>query len=116
MAEESREPLSAEERRLREEQEEREFDEAVKKLNARVHKHMGMTAAVLGLIAAGVALWRLSSVMGVSPLEALGGAMPLFFIVLVILGIGVLFSLGTSRVAYAIEKLVKRMQKKKAGE
>lgn|GEM_PF-3343554 len=115
MGEEPREPISAEEHRRREEQEEREFDEAVKRMNARVHKHMGMTAAVLGLIAAGVALWRLSAVLGVSPLEALGGAMPLFLLCLIILAIGALFSFGTSRVAFAVERLVKRLQKK-AGE
>jgi hypothetical protein len=113
---EEQERLSAEERRLQEEQEERAFDEAVKELNARVHRHMGMTAAVLGLIATGVALWRLSAVMGVSPLEALGGAMPLFTICLVILGLGVVFSLGTSRVAWGIEKLVEWARKKQAGE
>lgn len=114
--ERSEEALRLEAERERELQEEREFDEAVKRMNARVHRHMGMTAAVLGLVAAGVALWLLSSRMGISPWEALGGAMPLFVICLVILGLGVVFSLGTSRIAYGIEKLVERTKKKKAGE
>ncbi|MFZ5813887.1 MAG: hypothetical protein ACOY93_01110 [Bacillota bacterium] len=115
MTEENRQPAD-EERRLKEEREEREFDEAVRQLNYKVHRHMGMTAAVLGLIAAGVAFWRLSSVMGISPWEALSGAMPLFGLILVILLLGVIFSLGTSRLAWGIEKLIERAKKRKAGE
>lgn len=106
-------PLTDAEREL---QEEREFDEAVKRLNAKVHRHMGMTAAVLGLVAAGVALYLLSSRLGISPWAALADAMPGFFVILVILGLGVLFSLGTSRIAWGVERLVKRIKKRKAGE
>lgn len=111
MTDEPRQP-SAEERRLQEEQEEREFDERVRALNTRVHKHMGMTAAILGIIAAIIGFWLLSSRMGISPWTALKEAGPLFLVVLVILGLGVLFSLGTSRIAYGIELLVKRYKKK----
>lgn len=111
--EEKQQPLTDVEREL---QEEREFDEAVKRLNAKVHRHMGMTAAVLGLVAAGVALYLLSSRMGISPWWALADAMPAFLVVLAILGLGVVFSLGTSRLAWGIELLVKRIKQKKAGE
>lgn len=116
MSEEQQLQLSEAERRLKEEQEEREFDETVRQLNAKVHRHMGMTAAVLGLVAAGVGLWLLSSRLGISPWAALKDAMPAFFVVLVILGLGVVFSLGTSRLAWGIERLVKRIRKKKASE
>lgn len=91
-------------------------DEADRKLRARVHRHMGMSAAVLGVIAAIVGLWWISKVFGVSPWTAVKEAIPLFLIVLVILGLGVVFSLGTSRLAYGIELLVKRYKKKKAGK
>lgn len=111
MTDDSKQP-SAEERRLQEEQEEREFDERVRELNARVHRHMGMTAAILSIIAAIVGFWLLSSRVGISPWTALREAGPLFLIVLVILGLGVVFSLGTSRLAYGIELLIKRYKKK----
>ncbi|MFZ5823950.1 MAG: hypothetical protein ACOY94_06435 [Bacillota bacterium] len=112
MTDEPKQRTAEEERRLQEEQEEREFNERVRELNNRVHRHMGMTAAVLGIIAAIVGFWLLSSRLGISPWTALKEAGPLFLIVLVILGLGVVFSLGTSRLAYGIELLVKRYKKK----
>lgn len=89
-----------------------ELTEAEKAFRAKVHRHMGMTAAILGLIAAGVGFWSIGRVFGFSPWAALAEAMPLFLICLAILGLGVVFSLGTSRVALGIERLVTRKNRK----
>lgn len=96
----------------------REMDEAQRKLHAKVHRQLGTLAAVLGIVAAIVGFWFIGRLFGVSPWQALREAMPLFVIVLIILGLGVLFSMGTSRIAYGIERLVKKNKKQqaKAGE
>lgn len=75
------------------------MSEKERELRNRFHMQMGITAAVLGLAAAGVGLWWISSSFGVSPWAALAEAMPLFGIVLLILGAGALFSLATVRLA-----------------
>ena len=90
--------------------------EAERQLRAKVHKHMGMTAAILGVAAAGVGFWWISRVFGVSPLAALGEALPLFTIVLAILGAGVLLSLAVSRLAWWVERASKRNRKHEVGE
>lgn len=85
--------------------------EAERALKAKVHRHLGMTAAVLGILAAGLGLRWISVNFNISPWAALGEAMPLLLIVLVILGIGILGSLGISRLALGIERLAKRKER-----
>ncbi|HEY3365188.1 MAG TPA: hypothetical protein VGK74_09065 [Symbiobacteriaceae bacterium] len=89
---------------------------AKKSLEARVHRNMGMAALVLGLVAAGVALARMRTMFGVSPWAALGMSSSGMFWVLLILGAGVVFSLGTSRIGRGMEWLAGRGKRKKAGE
>lgn len=93
-----------------------ELSEAERQLRAKVHRQMGMSAAILGGIAVLVGFWWISRVFGVSPLTALRETMPLFTIVLVILGAGVLFSLAASRLALWIERLNNRYRKQEVGE
>lgn len=97
-----------------EQQQARELAEE-RELHARAHKHMGMAAAILGLVAVFVALARMRAIFGVSPWEALrlgASAMPW---VLLILGLGVLFSLGASRMMLGLEWLVKRITGRQVG-
>ena len=77
-----------------------------KELNARVHKHMGMSAAILGLVATVVALIRIPKMFGVSVGETfgiLGMWIPLVF---VILAVGALASLGTTRLLIGVDWVV----------
>lgn len=84
--------------------------ERQRQLNARVHKHMGMTAAILGLGAAAVALVRLPAAFGISAWEGLRiGATGLPWVLLV-LGLGVLFSLGASRLMMLLTRWFERNQ------
>jgi hypothetical protein len=89
--------------------------EAEQRLRAAVHRQLGMLAALLCLVAAVVALWRLE-VNGISAWHALklgGGAYPW---VLLILGVGVLFGVATSWVGLVVDWLaVRRIKKEKAG-
>jgi len=85
-----------------------QLKEAERALKARVHRQMGMTAAVMGVIAAGVGFWWINRVFGVSPLEALVSAMPLFAIVVALLGLTALAGLGAARMAISAERLARR--------
>lgn len=92
------------------ERERLELEEQERKLRAKLHRYMGTLAAVLGVVAAIVALARMETMFGVSPWEALGiGSTGMPWVIL-ILGLGVLFSMGTSRIAIGIEWLVKRIR------
>jgi hypothetical protein len=86
--------------------------EAERKLKSRVHRHMGMTAAVLGIVATFVALARMRSMFGISPWEALGigaGAMPWVVAILVAI---VLLSMGTSRLLLAVNRISRWLTRK----
>lgn len=87
-----------------------------REVQARVHRQMGITAAVMGVIAAGVGFWWIGRVFGVGPLEALRAALPLFLIVLVILALGALLSLGAARAAWLTERLVTKHRKQRIDE
>lgn len=94
--------------------------EAERKLRASVHRWMGTIASLLVLAAIGVAFYRITALNGENMVEvgawqALKASGPLFAIVLVILGLGVLFSMGTTRVMLGLEKLVNRIKGTKAG-
>ncbi len=97
-----------------------ELEAAERELRARVHRHMGWLATVLVLIAIVVALWRLNTWIqelgwGYSLWEAMGIGATTVPWVLLILGLGVVFSLGTSRLMLGIEKLAELVRRKKAG-
>lgn len=93
-----------------------EESEAERALRARVHRHMGMTAAILAIGAVIVALARMRTMFGVSPWEALGIGTTTLPWLLLILGAGVVFSLGTTRLMFGIEKLLTLLKGKKAGK
>lgn len=82
--------------------------EAERELRARVHKRMGITAAVLGIIAAGVGFWWINRAFGVKPWEALVSALPLFGLVVALLALAALVSLGAARLAYFAERRAHR--------
>lgn len=84
------------------------LNEAERALRARFHRQLGMTAAVMGVIAAGVGFWWIGRAFGVTPWEALVSAMPLFGIVVALLGLAALAGLGTARLAYFAERLARR--------
>jgi len=84
--------------------------ELEREVQARVHRQMGITAAVMWVIAAGVGFWWIGRVFGVGPLEALRAALPLFVIVLIILALGALLSLGAARAAGFAERIVGRRE------
>lgn len=87
---------------------EEQLNEAERELRARVHRQMGMTAAVMGVIAAGVGFWWINRSFGVSPWEALASALPLFGIVVALLAAAALVGLGAARLAYLTERLARR--------
>jgi hypothetical protein len=88
--------------------------EAEKELRAKMHRWLGMLAAVLVVVAIGVAIWRLNATLkqsglGMSLGESLGiGMSSLPWILLVIL-LGVLFSLGTTRIMMGLDWLARRV-------
>jgi apolipoprotein N-acyltransferase len=84
-----------------------------REVQARVHRQMGITAAVMGVAAAGVGFWWIGRVFGVGPLEALQAAWPLFLLVLVILALGMLLSLGAARAAWLTERFLARRRQRK---
>lgn len=95
--------------------EELEELEAERELKARVHRHMGMTAAVLAIGAVIVALARMKTMFGISAWEALGIGSTTLPWLLLILGAGVVFSMGTTRLMTGIEWVVRKVTGKKAG-
>jgi hypothetical protein len=91
--------------------------ELQRKLQARLHAQLGKLATVLVLIAVGVAIWRLDtslkeSGLGYSLWESLGSGASAMPAVLLILGLGVIFSLGTTRIMLLAEKLYHRIRGK----
>jgi hypothetical protein len=101
----------------RQEAEERAREEAIiRAINNKVHRHMGMSAAILGLIAMIVALIRIPAMFGVSVGETFGILGMWVPLLLVIVGLGVLFSLGTTRLMLSGEWLLRKLTGKKAGE
>ncbi|MDB4894084.1 MAG: hypothetical protein JWN15_346 [Firmicutes bacterium] len=89
-----------------------------KELNARVHKHMGMSAAVLGLVATIVALIRIPAMFGVSVGQTFGILGMWIPVVFVILAVGALASVGTTRLLQGVEWVVNlfRGNKKEIGK
>lgn len=88
---------------------------AEKELNARMHRWFGTSAAVLGLVAIIVALSRMRAMFGISPLEALGIGSTTLPWLLLIVAIGVAFSMGTTRLLAGAEWIIKKLTGKKAG-
>lgn len=89
--------------------------EAERELKARVHRHMGMTAAILAIVAVIVALSRMQAMFGISAWEALGIGSTTLPWLLLILGAGVAFSMGTTRLMTGLEWVVRKLTGKKAG-
>jgi len=94
--------------------------EAERATRAMVHRLMGMGAALLTVVAVIIAYWRLAATLGGSGLEmsfgqAVGiGLSALPWVILVIL-VGVLFSLGTTRVMLGLEWVWKKIRGKRHG-
>lgn len=93
-------------------------------LRAKVHRWLGVLATVLVLVAIGVAIWALDrslkqSGLGYSLWESLGFGFSALPWVLLILGLGVVFSLGTTRTLLLLERAVNAIKhmvgNKKAG-
>ncbi len=98
-----------------EDQSEQEQIERDRQLNARAHRVLGTTATILVVLAILVALARMRTMFQVSPWEALGlGASGMPW-VLAIIGLGVVFSLGTTRIMGVVAWVVNRVRGKKAG-
>lgn len=89
--------------------------EAERELSARMHKYFGWLSTVLVLVAVVVALSRMRAMFGVSPWEALGIGSTGLPWVLLILGLGVVFSMGTTRLMLFLEWVVKRIKGNRAG-
>lgn len=93
--------------------EEDDRTEAEREVSARVHRHMGMTATILVLLAVVVALARMRTMFGISPWEALGIGSSALPWILGIIGLGVFFSLGTTRIMMGIDWVVRLMRGRK---
>lgn len=87
-----------------------------KELNARVHKHMGMSAAILGLIAMIVALVRIPAMFGISVGQTFGILGMWIPLLLGILAVGALASVGTTRLVRGVEWIVNLFRGKKASK
>jgi hypothetical protein len=86
--------------------------EEEKALRAKMHRWLGMLALLLVVVAIIVAIWRLNvslkqSGLGISLGESLGIGMSSLPWILVIIGLGVIFSLGTTRVMLGLDRLVR---------
>lgn len=95
--------------------------EAERELRAKVHRWLGTLAAVLVVVAIGVALTRMRATTshlvpeGYSPWEALGiGATTIPWVLLIVL-LGVIFSMGTTRLMMLLHWIVDKVKGKKAG-
>ena len=98
--------------------------EEERRVRAQVHRWLGTLATVLVVVAIGVAVWTLDrslkqSGLGISLWESLGMGFSALPWVLLIIGLGVVFSLGTTRTMLLLERVVqavrKTLSKKKAG-
>jgi hypothetical protein len=88
-----------------------------RELRARVHRHLGMLATILVFVAIGVALYRIPAMFGplfgekgISPWEALGIGATAIPWVLGIFALGVIFSLGTTRLMTGLAWIVNRVR------
>jgi len=88
--------------------------ELERRVAARVHRQMGITAAAMGTVAAGVGFWWIGRVFGVGPLEALRAAWPLFLLVLLLLAFAMLVSFGAARAAWLTEQFAARRRRRDA--
>lgn len=92
--------------------------EEERKMRAKVHRWMGMSAALLTLVAIAVAVWRLNvsleqSGLGISLGDSMRDMLGASFWVLVVVAVGVGFSLGTTRLMLGLEKLVRLVRGKR---
>lgn len=85
------------------------------KLKAAVHRQLGMIATLLVLVAIGVALWRMETMFGVSPLYALSLGSGAFTWVLLILGVGALFGFSFSWIGLIADWNAARRVRKQQG-
>lgn len=99
----------------------REEQEEERRQRAAVHRWMGISALVLTLVAVVVAIWRLNVSLAESGAElgiSLGDSMRDMFAalpwVLLVVAVGVVFSLGTTRIMQGAEKLVRLIRGKKS--
>lgn len=86
--------------------------EAERRMRALVHRWMGMSAALLTFVAVGVAIYRLNVTLAQSGAEvgiSLGESMRIMVLalpwVLLLIGLGVVLSMGTSRIMVGLEKV-----------
>jgi FtsH-binding integral membrane protein len=89
--------------------------EEERRVRAQVHRWMGMGAALLTLVAVGVAIYRLNATqaeVGMPVGEAMRVMLSGLPWVLAVIALGVVFSLGTTRLMLGIEKLVKWIRRK----
>lgn len=97
--------------------------EEERQMRAKVHRWMGMAATLLTLVAVGVAIYRLNVTLSQNQAEVgitLGESMKIMFSalpwVLLVIALGVLFSMGTTRIMLGLEKVVGWMKGKKVGK
>lgn len=102
--------MSDEQKLTREEQEEE------RRVKASVHRWMGVSATLLTVVAIIVAIYRLGATQTEVGLP-LGEMMKIMFgalpWVLAVIAVGVLFSMGTTRIMLGLEKLVNLIRGKK---
>ncbi|HYF91931.1 MAG TPA: hypothetical protein VD969_06770 [Symbiobacteriaceae bacterium] len=102
-------------RELTREEEERQH-------RAAVHRWLGVAALVLTVVAVVVAVWRLNvslaehgAELGITLGDSMRDMLGALVWVLVLVAIGVLLSLGTTRIMPGVEKLVRLVRGKKSG-
>jgi uncharacterized membrane protein YidH (DUF202 family) len=86
-----------------------------REMRAKVHRHLGWVATLLVVVAIGVALSRMQAMFGVTAWEALKIGVPAFKWVLLIFGLGILFSMGTTRILMGIEWIIGKIVGRKRG-
>lgn len=97
--------------------EEQELEEE-RALRARMHRWLGMLAALLVVVAIAVAVWRLNATLqqsglGISLWDSLGIGMSTLPWVVLIIVLGIVFSLGTTRIMLGLERLWRLITGKK---
>jgi FtsH-binding integral membrane protein len=89
--------------------------EEERRVRAQVHRWMGMAATILTVVAVGVAIYRLNATQAEVGMPV-GEAMRLMLSglpwVLAIIALGVLFSLGTTRLMMGLERVVRWVRRK----